>query len=202
MQDADLFQLIMIAYWLALATWFGGALFIAIAAQVIHRTVREANPILPNVLAVNLEGQHSTLLSGTVVSQLLNRLTLIELICAGVLLVASVGQFFLADLTSSNQTAFIMRVTMICIAAGIVVYDWRVVWPKIQIFRKQYIDHADDPEIANPAKDQFDREQKQSVSLLMIVLFLLLGTILFSGTISPKKTILSTSTDHSSAVEK
>ncbi len=190
MPNADVFQLVQIAYWLALATWFGGVLFIAIAAQVIHRTVGEANPILPDVLAVNLEGQHSTLLSGTIVSNLLQRMTIIELFCAGVLLAASAAQMFLADLTSNNRVALIMRIAMLIAAAAIVVYNWRVVWPKIQIFRKQYIDHADEPEVANPAKDQFDREQKQSVTLLMMVLFLLLGTILFSGNISPAKMVV------------
>ncbi len=187
MQSADLFQLVQIVYWLALATWFGGVLFIAIAAQVIHRTVRDAKPVLPNVLAVNLDDQHATLLSGTIVSNLLQRLTSIELICAGALAAASLGQIFLIDLSSTNRVAMIMRVTMLLIAAGVVVYQWRVVWPKIEIFRKQYIDHADEPDIANPAKDQFDHEQKQSVTLMMIVLFLLLGILLFSGNITPAK---------------
>jgi len=198
---SDLFQLVQIVYWLALATWFGGALFIAIAAQVVHRTVNDAKPILPNVLAVNLDNQHSTLLAGTIVSNLLKRLTLIELACAGVLVVASLGQIFLIDLTSTNRVAMIMRVTMLLIAAAIVIYRWRAVWPKVEVFRKQYIEHADDPEIANPAKDQFDNEQKQTVTLLMIVLFLLLGVILFSGNITPAK-VTHPIADGAGAVEK
>jgi len=199
MQNADLFQLVQIIYWLALATWFGGALFIAIAAQVIHRTVKEANPILPNVLAVNLEGQHATLLSGTIVSNLLKRMTMLELSCAAALAIASVGQLFLIDLTDNNRVAMIMRIAMLLAAAAIVVYQWRVVWPKIEIFRQQYIEHADDPDVANPAKDQFDQEQKGTVTLLMFVLFLLLGMILFSGNISPRKIVV---TDHVAAAPK
>ena len=31
MSRADLFQLVQIVYWLALATWFGGVLFVAMA---------------------------------------------------------------------------------------------------------------------------------------------------------------------------
>ena len=64
MSRADLFQLVQIVYWLALATWFGGVLFVAIAAPAVFRTVRENNPVLPHVLSVNLEGQHGTLLAG------------------------------------------------------------------------------------------------------------------------------------------
>jgi len=141
-----------------------------------------------------------TLLSGSIVANLLQRLTSIELICAAALGAASLGQIFLVDLTSSNRVAMIMRVTMLLIAAAIVVYHWRVVWPKIEIFRKQYIDHADEPEVANPAKDQFDNEQKQSVTLMMIVLFLLLGIILFSGNIMPAK--VSTTPSNASGLEK
>ncbi len=50
------FQLIQIVFWLALSTWFGAVLFIAVAAPIIFRTVRESNPVLPMVLSVNLEG--------------------------------------------------------------------------------------------------------------------------------------------------
>ena len=35
------------------------------------RTVRESNPLLPLVLSVNLDGQHGTLLAGSIVSNLL-----------------------------------------------------------------------------------------------------------------------------------
>ena len=51
-----LFQLVQTVYWLALSIWFGGAMFIGVAWQIIHRTVRESNPVLPHVLSVNLDG--------------------------------------------------------------------------------------------------------------------------------------------------
>jgi hypothetical protein len=185
--QSDLFQLVQIAYWLSLATWFGGVLFVAIAAQVIHRTVREANPMLPHVLAVNLDNQHATLLSGTIVANLMQRMTMVELVCGGVLVTASIAQIFLVDLEAdSNRTAAILRGAMLIAAVGLTIFHWRAVWPRIEIFRKQYIEHADDPEIANPARDQFDREQKTSLTVLMTVLFLLLGMILFSGNITPR----------------
>jgi len=81
----------MILYWLALATWFGGVLFIALAAPIIFRTVREANPIMTSVLSVNLEGQHGTLLAGTIVANLLQRLMWLEMVCAGTLLLTWLG---------------------------------------------------------------------------------------------------------------
>jgi hypothetical protein len=67
-------HLVQILYWLALSTWFGGVLFVALSAPVIFRTVREQNPLLPTVLSVNLEGQHGTLLAGSIVGNLLTML--------------------------------------------------------------------------------------------------------------------------------
>jgi hypothetical protein len=186
------FQLVQTVYWLALSTWFGAVLFIALAAPVIFRTVQENNPILTNVLSVNLEGQHGTLLAGTIVANLIQRLLSVELICGGALLITLIIQPFVIDLSSdphdplsNNTAAAVIRSLLFVAAAGIVVYDWRVLWPRIAKFRSEYIDHADEPEVANPAKDQFDREQRRSLNLLMVLAGLLLGMILFSSNISP-----------------
>jgi uncharacterized membrane protein YqjE len=180
-----LFQLVQILYWLALSTWFGGVLFIAVAAPIIFKSVRELNPILPNVLSVNLQGQHGELLAGTVVGNLLSRLAQIELVCAAVLLIILIIQPFIIDTYDTNRTAAILRTVMFVVAAALVLADRFVLWPKIWKARQEYLDNADEPEIANPAKDQFDEEQRHSVMLMQTVLFLLLGMILFSGNISP-----------------
>jgi hypothetical protein len=179
-----MFQAIQIAYWLALSTWFGGVLFIAMAAPVIFRTVRDADPTLPKVLSVNLEGQHGTLLAGTIVANLLNVLLRVQLLCGAVLLVAILGQWFFIDRSPGLGLLLpILRTAMYLAAVGLLIYDWRVVWPRIQKFRQEYIDHADEPEVANPAKEQFDRYHQESVTVLRNVLFLLLGIILFSANI-------------------
>src|SRR3954469_4279890 len=67
-----MFQLVQSIYWIALSAWLGGGVFVAMAAPVIFRTVREADPTLPKVLSVNMEGQHATLLAGTIVGDLLS----------------------------------------------------------------------------------------------------------------------------------
>jgi hypothetical protein len=188
MSRADLFQLVQIVYWLALATWFGGVLFVAMAVPAIFRTVGENNPILPHVLSVNLEGQHGTLLSGSIVGALLGRLAKVQLACMAALLLAIVAHFFLANLADQNRTAAIIRTALFFAAAGVSLYDGWVLWPQIWRHRQEFIDHADEPEVANPAKDEFDRGQRRSVSLLMAVLFLLTGLILFSGNITRRLT--------------
>jgi hypothetical protein len=181
------FPLVQTLYWIALATWFGGVLFIAIAAPVIFRTVKEHNPILPSVLSVNLEGQHGSLLAGTIIANLIAHLVRIELLCAATLLVALVGQWFVTDTRGDNWLFPLLRSAMYVAAVGFVVYDWRVIWPKIRLFRDQYIQHADEPDVANPANDEFNRYQHESELLLRIRLALLLALILFSANITPRR---------------
>jgi hypothetical protein len=193
------FSLLQILYWIALATWFGGVLFIAVAAPVIFRTVKQHNPILPTVLSVNLEGQHSSLLAGTIVANLIAQLHYIEGICAGAMLVGLVGQWFLSDTSGQNWLLPLLRSGMYLAVVGFVIYDWRFVWPKITHHRDQYIENADDPDVANPANDQFNYYQHESELLLRIRLALLLGLILFSASIVPKRVEVPLPSGHAQA---
>jgi hypothetical protein len=178
-----LFQLVQIVYWLALSTWFGSVLFIALAAPVIFRTVRDNNPILSHVLSVNLDGQHSTLLAGNIVFNLIQRLLRVELICAGLLLICLAIHPFVTDMHGDNRTGALFRSALFIAAAMVMLYDWQFVWPKIRGSRAEYIDHADEPEIANPALDHYDHEQRKSLMLVVARIGFLLGIIMFSSTI-------------------
>lgn len=180
------FQIVQILFWIALATWFGAVLFVAVAAPVIFRTVRESNPILPGVLSVNLEGQHGTLLAGTIVANLLRHLRIVQATAAGALVISVAAQLFLIDLSGSNGTAAIVRGVLLLAAIGLLIGDWFFVAPRIAHYRQQYLDHADEPEIANPAKDRYDDLHGRSVFVLQALLFCLLGMILFSASISPR----------------
>jgi hypothetical protein len=179
------FHLVQVAYWLALSTWFGGVLFIAIAAPIIFRTVRESNPVLPEVLSVNLENQHSTLLAGSIMANLLRFLARIELGCAGVLFLALIAQWFLINRETASLVFAGLRSTLYVATVVLTVYHQRVISPQIWTNRDKYIEHADEPEIANSAKELFDKFHRESVTILSIVLCLLLGMVLFSASIVP-----------------
>lgn len=179
------FQLIQIIFWLALSTWFGAVIFLAISAPIIFRTVRENNPVLTNVLSVNLEGQHSTLLAGSIVGNLLARLAIIQLVCCGVVLVMCILQFFSADLRGTNFILAVVRCVMCGVAGGVVAFDRFVIWPRIVKSRAEYIEHADEPEVANPAKDRFDADHRVSMSLIMITIGILLFLIMYSANVQP-----------------
>jgi hypothetical protein len=179
------FQIVQIIYWLTLSTWFGGVLFFAIAAPIIFQTVRDANPVLPHVLSVNLEAAHGNILAGSIIANLLAFFGKIQLFCGGILLATAIGQFFVIDLVDRNLVAAILRLSMIVAAAAIVVFDRLAVRPQLFRYRQEYLDKADEPEIAKAARDNFDREHHRSETLLMATFFLLLGTVLFSANISP-----------------
>jgi hypothetical protein len=178
-----LFEFIQILYWLSLSTWFGGVLFVLLAPPIILRTVRESNPILPLVLSVNLDGQHGTLLAGSIVSNLLGPVIKAELTCAAAMFVAIVGQWVMVDASGLAVIQPILRSAMFVAAVIFVIYNWRSVWPKVLRYRKEYLENADNPEKANPALDMFDRYQTESLMIIRNVLFLLLGIILFSANI-------------------
>jgi hypothetical protein len=180
-----LFQLVQTVYWLALSMWFGGAMFIGVAVQAIHRTVRENKPVLPHVLSVNLDDQHSTLLAGAIVGNLISAMTRVEVVCAGILFLALVSQWFLIDLSDTwNKASAFVRFGLFLAATAVVIYNGWVLWPKVMKTRQAYIDDADDPDKANAASERLDRLQRDSEMLLMALVFLLLGIILFSGNIS------------------
>lgn len=176
-----LIVLISILYWLSLATWFGSAVFVAVAAPAIFRTVRESDPLLPMVLSVNLEGQHGTLLAGSIVKNLLFSLTRLAYLCAAGLLLALLGEWVVVVRESRDWILPLLRSALYLAAVALVVYDARVVRPKVEEARLTYIEHADDPEIANPARDRFEQHGRESVTVLQLLIFLLLGLVLFSA---------------------
>ena len=136
------------------------------------------------MLSVNLEGQHGTLMAGSIVANLLSMLARVEMFCAGGLLLALIGQWVVLDPHAQLADPRHPQSALYLAAVAIVLYDWLKLGPQIRTAREEYIDNADDPDVANPAKERFDAFHKESVSLLMLLLALLLGMILFSAGIA------------------
>jgi hypothetical protein len=178
------FQLVQTLYWSGLATWFGGVVFIAVAAPRVFRIVREQDPTLPTVLSVNLNSQHSELLASMIVGRLMQAMTRVSLVGAVGVLLGLAGQALLLTLAGATLVQFVIRVCLFVLAAGALAYDWRSLSPKLFRYRQEYIDHADEPDVANAAKDQFDRLGRESVNVLFFQTLLLLGLILFSANVA------------------
>jgi hypothetical protein len=124
------------------------------------------------------------------VANLLKQLVQIELICAGGLLLALVGHWWVTDTSGQHWLLPLVRSAMYLAAVGVVLYDWLSLSPKIEGARDLYVEHADEPEVANPAKDEFDRLHRESVNLLFVRVALLLAMILFSAGITPKRALI------------
>jgi hypothetical protein len=119
-------------------------------------------------------------------------LSRVELICAAVLLLTIGAQWFVLDMHNPwNLASAFVRSALYLAATCLVIYDWRFLWPRIWASRQEFIEHADEPEVANPAREQFDRYQRQSVTLLTALMFLLLGIVLFSGAMHQTTVMLS-----------
>lgn len=176
-----LVALINLLYWLPLATWFGSSVFVAVAAPVIFRVTRQGDPILPMVLSVNLEGQHATLLAGQTVSELLRALGRVAVVCWVMMGAALALQWITLLLREGDVLLPLIRTSLYLAAVGLSVYDTRSLRPRVEEARRTYIDNADEPEIANPAKDRFDALHKESVTILQYLIFVLLGLLLFSA---------------------
>src|SRR5262249_26236408 len=148
------FLLVQTFYWLALSTWFGGILFVAIAAPVIMQVTRDAEPLLPKVLSVNLENQHGSLLAGEIVGSILRKMASIQIGCAAILLITLILQWFVMDISTTNKFHGVLRICFFVGAVAVHFYDRFVIWPKVWRHRQEYLDHADEPEVANPAREQ------------------------------------------------
>lgn len=179
------FILVQILYWTALSVWFGGVLFVALSPPIILRAVRQSNPILPNVLSANLEGQHGTLLGSLIISGLATYVLRIELIAAIAMLGAIVGQWIILSPGGTAIFPPLIRAALYLGAVGLLIYQWRVVWPRMLAFRQEYIDHADEPDRANPALDELNRYQAEGSRVLFILTGVLLLLILMSAAIMP-----------------
>lgn len=179
------FQLVQTLYWSGLATWFGLLIGVAIIAPVIFRVVREHDPTLPTVLSVNLDAQHSTLLSSTVVARILEHVSRVAVGCAGAVMVGLILQAIAIHPPAGTPSFFwlVLRIVLFVAATAVLVYDWRILGPRVLAARQEFIDHADEPDRANAAKDVFDRLSRDSVNVMFCQAVLLLGLILASANI-------------------
>jgi len=185
---AQLFQFNQFLYWLALSAWLGGTAFIMIIVPVVFRTVREYDPTLPTVLSVNLDGAHSSLLATTIIVNLFSTLVRVELTAAAVLIATLAGQW--AVLGSNQVTLSIIRTCLLFGATGVLVYEWRVVLPRVAQYRKEYIDKADEPEPALAARKQFDESYRENITLLIVRLVFILALVPLSTMISTATTLV------------
>jgi hypothetical protein len=60
----------------------------------------------------------------------------------------------------------------------------------VKRYRENYIEHADEPEVANTARDEFERHHRETITVLSLRLAVLLGMLLFSANISGARQLI------------
>ena len=183
--------LVQALYWLSLSTWFGAALFSAVAPPIILRVIQAADPTLPRVLSVNLDRQHSTLLASQVAGEILLAMFRVQGLAAAAFLPALVAQWFAVDHAGPAVVLPVVVTALYLLAALFLVFGWRFVWPRVMQHRAAYIENADDPDVANPELDQFDRYSNELFGTVRNLLFAVLGIVLFSANLLPHAQALS-----------
>jgi len=179
------YQAVQIFYWLVLSVWLGGLVFLAIAAPVIFRTIRRLDVRSGRHSDPSLDEEHTSIVAGEIVGMLLARLAQMQAICAGLLLVLMIAQVLLIDLTGPNLTAMMVRVAIWAALVAVLLYEWRIHYPRTWRLRERFLEETADPEAANAAREAFDREHRRSEQLFMLIIFLLIGMVMLSANITP-----------------
>ncbi len=179
--NPDGLTVIAIVYWLALAGWFGSVLFVVASAATVHRVVEEADPTLPTVLSVNLEGRHAALLGGRIVGDLLGKLWTIEVVAIVMLALATVGEWLLVLRDDGNTLLPMVRALLLVVASAAAVYGNKVLRARAEKHRARYVEVADEPEAAEESAEQFNRDQAEASSMLLLELGALAGLVLFAA---------------------
>ena len=180
-----LYQVIQILYWLVLSIWFGGVVFVVLAAPAVFRAVGQRELRLPDITAAALRGEHQTLVAGDVVAGLLQRLGQIQLLCLGAMLPLLLATTFF--MTSSLQWLTLgEKALLYALSAGVVLYDRWKRFPITLRARQRYIEHADEPEVADLAKAEFEASHRASERAYHLIVFLLLLLVLVSANPEPR----------------
>jgi hypothetical protein len=108
----------------------------------------------------------------------------VELACAGAMLLALVAQWIVLHPMGRNLVPPVVRTALYLGAVVLLLYHWRVLWPRTWKKRQEYIEHADEPDVANAALEELDRLQGEIALVLFLLVTLLLGVIVFSASIA------------------
>ena len=180
------------AYWLALGTWFGALIMLAIAAATTFQTVAEHRPLLAppgaaRATATMFEAtaQSGTALAGTIVGRSIDRLRVLQWICAAAA-VAALGlqhTAFARRLPRSGlgQWMNTLRVALVLLPALILVADTVHINPQLKQQRRIRNDVIATPAQAQAARASFDRYHHLSERLLSVQVFMLGAAVLASS---------------------
>lgn len=181
-----LYQAVQILYWLVLSSWFGSLMFLALAAPIVFRTVRKLEVRSGLYTDPSLQDDQTSIVAGDIVGSILARLAQLQMMCAVALLPLMILQLLLINLAGPNLIAALLRAVLWLILVVLLQYEWRSHYPRTWKLRQEFLNNADDPDVANPAREAFEREHRRSEQLFLVTICLLIGMVMLSANITPR----------------
>ena len=180
-----IYQVVQILYSLVLSICLGSAIFLVLAAPVVFRVVRQRKVRLPEISAAALRDEHQTLLAGDIVAALLGRLGQVQIVC----LCAMLPLLIVSTLFASGTLQWVTlgeKAALYILTVSLVLYDRWKRFPITLKARQQYIEHADEPELAQQAKAEFEASHHAGERAYQMIVFLLLLLVLVSANPEPR----------------
>ncbi len=191
MVDRWVWRVVQGLYWLALGTWFGALIMLAMGAAATFKVMRTYHPLtlMPSlpVLGEQTVGSNenvATMLAGSIVGLMLDHLRILEMLCAGVLIFTTLLQLitFRRRLARDGvgQWMNTLRVALLIGAIGALAADTFYVNPRIKELRPAMHD-APEPAVRDALQVEFDRFHGYGVRLASMMILMLGVGALASG---------------------
>lgn len=171
---------------LAIGTWFGALVMLAISAAMTFQTVREYQPTLQQQPfdQPELASRTDAILAGAIVGRSLQGLKWVQIICAVIIVTTLALQLtaFKTYLLKSRSSLFNL-VRLILLAIPIVVLMVDILWitPAIWEYRDAMYAAPASAEVRMEAREHFDRYHKLSERTVSLAAFSLLGAAVVSS---------------------
>lgn len=173
-------------HYLALGTWFGAIVMLAIGAAATFQTVRAYDPIL-NIEPWNqpeLAGRAPVVLAGAIVGASLNGLKVVQIICAIFVLATLITQHTLfRTYLTCRITSFRNLIRLALASVPIAVLLLNIFWitPNVLAHRDAMWDMSAPETTREMSRQKFDRFHKLSERTVGFAAFALAGAVLMSS---------------------
>lgn len=188
-------------YWLALGTWLGAMIMLALAAAAAFHVSREQGATLPSLqyATSHLQGRDAEVLAGHVVGRMIDHLAVLQMVCAVLIFLTLLLQLtmFRAELhLRAGSAGNVLRVLLLVAALALLKFDRIHVNPTIHEHRAAMYETGISQQQYEVARAAFDRYHALSENVGKATVFILIGAMIASAfALHPKRDTLSEAED-------
>lgn len=173
-------------YWLALGTWLGAMIMLALAAAATFHVSREMNVTVPllEYAPSHLAGRDAEVLGGNIVGRMIDHLSVLQMVCAVLIFITLLFQLTVFRATlhlRAGSAGNVLRVLLLVAALGLLKADRIYINPAVHEHRTRlYEPDLTDAEYAD-AREAFDTYHHLSENVGKATVFVLIGAMLTSA---------------------